>query len=131
MKLRSLRIPRAAVLPARTWKNCPIGSVVRLILAFILMFGAAPASVAVRILLGVGDRAETNWDGGVTVRGARISAVEPWRFDRDDAMLPGNRWKINRHVTRRFGTAANPAVRTFSANSVVVMNRGEDGRNGA
>ena len=115
------------MLPVRTWKNCPIGSAVRLILAFILMFGAAPASaaVAVRILLGVGDRAETNWDGGVAVRGARISAVEPWRFDRDDAMLPGNRWKINTHLTSRFGTAANPAVRTFSANGVVVMIEGE------
>ena len=61
---------------------------IRWFLALALLFEVAPAcaTVAVRILLGVGDRPD-QLDGGVTVRGARITAVEPWRFDGDDAML--------------------------------------------
>jgi hypothetical protein len=86
----------------------------------LLAAASAHAAVAVRILLGVGDKAPTDWSGGVSARGARIAAVEPWRFDDDDAMQPGNRWKITTHVTRRFG-AANAAARTFSANGVVVL----------
>src|SRR5712691_9537489 len=99
---------------------------IRFIVPLILLVAApVSAATAVRILLGVADSAETNWNGGVTARGARITAVEPWRFDGDDAMLPGNRWKISTHVTRRFGTAANPALRTYSANGVVVQLDGE------
>src|SRR5215472_2010506 len=96
--------------------------VTRLILTTMLLLVAvsAHAAVAVRILLGVGDKAPTDWSGGVSARGARIAAVEPWRFDDDDAMQPGNQWKITTHVTRRFG-AANAAARTFSANGVVVL----------
>ena len=56
---------------------------VRLVLALTLLWASVPAhaTVAVRILLGVGDKPDTNWSGGVTARGARITAVEPWRFD--------------------------------------------------
>src|SRR5262245_30736803 len=85
---------------------------------------SAHAAVAVRVLLGVGDRAATDWSGGVSARGARIGSVEPWRFDGDDAMQSGNRWKIKTHVTRRFGAAAL-AQRNFSANGVVVLLEGE------
>ncbi|HTM48915.1 MAG TPA: hypothetical protein VL285_09555 [Bryobacteraceae bacterium] len=92
-----------------------------------LLLAAVPAdaAVAVRILLGVNDTSSTNWSGGVTARGAKITAVEPWRFDGDDAMQPGNRWKISTHVTRRFGTATNPAAATYYANGVVVQLEGE------
>src|SRR5262245_3880831 len=82
----------------------------RLILTLILLGESARAEVAVRILLGVGDQAVTSWDGGVTARGARITAVEPWRFDGDDAMLPGNRWKMSARQIRLFGAAAAPAA---------------------
>ncbi len=99
---------------------------IRFILPLILLLAApASAATAVRILLGVAESAETNWNGGVTARGARITAVEPWRFDGDDAMLPGNRWKMSTHLMRRFGTAVNPAVQTFGANGVVVQLEGE------
>ena len=102
---------------------------IRLILTMSLLLEAFPAgaATAVRILLGVRDQTETNWSGGVTARGARITAVEPWRFDHDDAMLPGNRWKISTHVTRRFGAAALAAGRSFSANGVVVVLDSETG----
>jgi hypothetical protein len=110
----------------------------RWILAIALLAEAAPAraAVVVRVLLGVGDQEETNWSGGVAARGAAIAAVEPWRFDGGDAMLPGNRWKMTSHRIRLFGGAAVPpagrvatgvlftpttvAARPFSANGVVV-----------
>jgi hypothetical protein len=113
----------------------------RWILAVALLAGAAPgsAAVAVRVLLGVGDQEVTNWSGGVTAQGAKIAAVEPWRFDADDAMLPGNRWKMSTRRIRLFGGApAVPApassaqytpttvtAQPFSANGVVVSLTGE------
>lgn len=91
-------------------------------IACLLLLLAKPVfcETAVRVLLGVGDTAETNWDGGVSAQGARIVAVEPWRFDDKDAMLPGNRWTMTTHRIRLFGTANAPAVRPFGANGVVV-----------
>ncbi|MBI3693274.1 MAG: hypothetical protein HY238_00325, partial [Acidobacteria bacterium] len=99
----------------------------RFILLAVLLCGAAPAgaAVGVRILLGVGDTAATNWDGGVTARGARIVSVEPWRFDGDDAMLPGNRWKMSTHQVRLFGGAIIPPNRPVVANGVIVQLEGE------
>lgn len=90
-----------------------------------LAAGSAQASTSVRILLGQGDTASADWSGGVTARGATISAVEPWRFDEDDAMQPGNRWKARTHRIRLFGTAVNPAARVTVANGVIVRLEGE------
>ncbi|MSV29195.1 MAG: hypothetical protein EXQ52_10715, partial [Bryobacterales bacterium] len=110
------------------------------ILAVALFAGAASAqaAVAVRILLGVGDQAETDWTGGVIARGASIASLEPWRFDATDTMLPGNRWKMSSRRIRLFGAAATPApgprlqfapitpvTRPFSANGVIVSLTGE------
>ncbi|MBI3698809.1 MAG: hypothetical protein HY238_28720, partial [Acidobacteria bacterium] len=99
----------------------------RFILLAVLLCGAAPAgaAVGVRILLGVGDTAATNWDGGVTARGARIVSVEPWRFDGDDTLLPGNRWKMSTHQVRLFGGAIIPPNRPLVANGVIVQLEGE------
>ena len=97
----------------------------RLILTLSALASAAQGATAVRILLGQGDSAGTDWSGGVTARGATISAVEPWRFDEDDAMLPGNRWKISTHLIRLFGTANFPAGRVAVANGVIVLLDGE------
>jgi hypothetical protein len=83
------------------------------ILAVALLAVAVPsqAAVAVRVLLGVGDQAETDWSGGVAAQGAALAAVEPWRFDGSDAMLPGNRWKMTSRRIRLFGAAATPPAR--------------------
>jgi hypothetical protein len=91
----------------------------------LLLFGTfallAQGAVGVRILLGVGDQSETKWDGEVSATGATVSAVEPWRFDRGDAMLPGNAWRLSTHRVRRFGGGA-PATRPpVVANGVLVL----------
>ena len=114
---------------------------IRWTIAVLLLTEPASAAVAVRVLLGVGDQEETNWSGGVTARRATITAVEPWRFDTGDALLPNNRWKITTHRIRVFGGAPNPtptpvapgaiftpttvAARPFSANGIVVSLSGE------
>ena len=77
----------------------------RLLLLLSVFTLLAPGATGVRILLGIGDQSETSWDGEVSATGATIAAVEPWRFDRDDAMLPGHAWKMSTHLARRFGAA--------------------------
>src|SRR5258706_14838540 len=111
-----------------------------LAVAFLAGAGLSHAAVAVRVLLGVGDQAETDWSGGITAQGATIAALEPWRFDTGDAMLPGNRWTMKTRRIRLFGAAATPPAaaaprlqfapttpvnRPFSANGVVVLLNGE------
>src|SRR5260370_1748234 len=90
-----------------------------LLLAFAVL---APGAVGVRILLGVGSETETSWDGEVTATGATIAAVEPWRFDQGDRMLPGNAWKMSTHRVRRFaGAAAAGTQAPFVPNGVLVL----------
>ena len=66
------------------------------------------AETGVRILVGIGDKENVKWDGGVTARGASIVSVEPWRFDNGDSMLGGNRWKMSTHFIRLFGGTTQP-----------------------
>ena len=89
----------------------------------LLAGGIAEAGVSARILLGVGDTAETVWDGEIIVRGAQIAALDPWRFDGGDAMLGGNRWKMSTHPVRVFSSAAAgaPAARPVVPNGVIVQ----------
>ncbi len=47
----------------------------------------AQAAVGVRLLLGVTDSESAKWDGSVAAKGARITSIEPWRFDTGDALL--------------------------------------------
>lgn len=93
----------------------------------LLAAGIAQGGVSARIILGVGDRTSVVWDGDVTVRGARVVTVEPWRFDETDAILPGNRWKLSSHPVRVFtSSAANaPNARPVVPNGILVQLDGE------
>src|SRR5438067_415449 len=89
----------------------------------VLLFSAAlwlHAGVGVRILLGVGDSVSTDWSGGVSAQAARIISVEPWRWDGDDALQPGNRWKMSSHNIRLFGGLLG-VPRPVVANGVLVL----------
>jgi hypothetical protein len=86
---------------------------------------SAPATPAtgVRIILGLTDTASTKWDGGATARAARITSIEPWRFEGSDA-INGNQWTISTHNIRLFGgQLAPPSVAV--ANGVIVWLDGE------
>lgn len=84
------------------------------IAALILIALAAQVAVAenvgVRVLLGLTDEASTKWDGSATVRGATIAAVDPWRFEEDDAVLDGGSWRCSTHNIRLFGRRADKPV---------------------
>jgi hypothetical protein len=59
------------------------------------------SSYGVRILLGVTDTQSTPWDGSISVSGAAINRLEPWRFQGDD-QISGNSWKIATHPIKLF-----------------------------
>src|SRR5258708_36365905 len=85
--------------------------------------GSAQAAVGVRILLGLTDTESTKWDGGATARAARITSIEPWRFEGKDA-INGNQWTVSTHNIRLFGgqlATVTPVV----ANGVIVWLDGE------
>ncbi|HYM13843.1 MAG TPA: hypothetical protein VEU62_24100, partial [Bryobacterales bacterium] len=75
------------------------------LLLIILVAGAAPLgaagnqTVGVRLLLGLTDHEPAQWDGSVEARGARIAAIEPWRFEVPDE-ITGHAWRISTHRIR-------------------------------
>ena len=96
------------------------------LIGILMAAGSAQAAVSVRILLGVTDTASTVWDGDVSARGARITAVEPWRFDENDAILPGDRWRMSSRPARAFtgserSKAAGPRVGPMAPNGVLIQ----------
>ena len=63
----------------------------------------AQTAVGVRLLLGLTDTADTKWDGSVSARAARISEIEPWRFEGSDAIRGPDSWTLSTHEVRLFG----------------------------
>src|SRR5579871_2275065 len=51
------------------------------------------------VILGVGDRTATNWDGSITVTGANIQILRGWRFTGADSISGTTSWKISTRVT--------------------------------
>ena len=93
----------------------------------LLLLLAAPLALAqnvvgVRILFGVEGRAGDKWDGSVTAEGARVTSVEPWRFDAGDEVKADHSWKAAIHPMRRFGGAAQKKMAAPPiANGVLVF----------
>jgi len=89
----------------------------------ILVATLAPVSAQdpadVRVLLGLTDAAETKWDGSASARGAKITAIDPWRFDGSDAVLPNNAWRVSTHPIRLFGGQLQ-APRPVVGNGVII-----------
>ena len=50
--------------------------------------------------LGIDGKIGDKWDGSVTAEGARVTSVEPWRFDAGDAMGADHSWKASIHAMR-------------------------------
>ncbi|MFN7936049.1 MAG: hypothetical protein U0R19_22150 [Bryobacteraceae bacterium] len=93
----------------------------RLLLIFIALAPALCAQnrIGVRILLGLTDRQPTRWDGSVRATGARITSVEPWRFEQQDS-ISGTSWKCSTRAPRLFGAAGQAAGQIRVANGVMV-----------
>jgi hypothetical protein len=55
---------------------------------------SSPAMQSYLIILGIGDKAITVWDGSLTASGGTIVQLEPWRFGAADS-IKGNTWKTS------------------------------------
>src|SRR5437867_1965236 len=62
-----------------------------------------PSGTSFLVLLGVGDKAVTTWDGAVTVTGGSIAGIQGWRFGGKDATDNKSRWTLS----TRASSAAN------------------------
>jgi len=75
---------------------------------------ASPASLGFLVILGVGDKAATNWDGSIAVTGATILTLKPWRFSGADAISGTTSWKMS--------SRAAPAPPGIAANQLMQEN---------
>jgi hypothetical protein len=67
------------------------------------------------VILGIGDKADTNWDGSITVTGANIQILRGWRFSGTDSITGTTNWKM--------ATRTSPAVTPpgpFQENGLIV-----------
>jgi Protein of unknown function (DUF3604) len=55
----------------------------------------ASAQIGLRVLLGVTDEASAVWDGSVSVDGARVTRLDPWRFGKEDEIIGNTSWKAS------------------------------------
>ena len=51
------------------------------------------------IILGVGDKTDTNWDGSLVVTGANVEIIRGWRFTGTDAVSGTTSWKMSTRTT--------------------------------
>ena len=85
----------------------------------------AQGQTGVRVLLGLNDKTSTRWDGSVTVQGASVSRIDPWRFTPDDEIHPDNSWRAATHpilIDWDSWTDSPP----FSDNGVIIWLSGEN-----
>jgi hypothetical protein len=76
----------------------------------------APAARGFLVILGVGDKAGATWDGSITVTGATILSLRPWRFDGTDSISGTSSWKM---ATRSIGGPPG-VVNHVQENGVIV-----------
>ncbi len=55
----------------------------------------SPATQSYLVILGVGDKSATVWDGSITATGASILGLRGWRFSGTDAITGINTWKLS------------------------------------
>jgi hypothetical protein len=67
------------------------------------------------VILGIGDKAATNWDGSIAVTGANIQILRGWRFAGTDSITGTTGWKM---ATRTTPSLTPPGP--FQENGVIV-----------
>jgi hypothetical protein len=53
------------------------------------------AEVGVRPILGVTDTAPAKWDGSVASSRGRVTRIDPWRFEQEEAIVGDSAWKAS------------------------------------
>src|SRR5215813_7124960 len=61
-----------------------------------------PPAQSFLVILGIGDKTATNWDGSIAVTGANIQIIRGWRFTGADS-VSGGAWKLSTRTTPGVG----------------------------
>ncbi len=83
---------------------------------------SSPPAQSFLVILGVGDRVATRWDGSITATGAAILSLKGWRFDAADSISGTDSWKLGTRASAGVG-APGP----FEENGVIVTTSGATG----
>jgi hypothetical protein len=75
----------------------------------------APATQSFLVILGIGDKVATTWDGSITATGAKIRSLQGWRFGATDGVFGTSSWKLSTRTTPSL-TPPGP----FQENGVIV-----------
>lgn len=76
---------------------------------------SSPSAESFLVILGIGDKADTSWDGSITATGATILSLQGWRFAGTDSISGTTGWKMNTRTT----PSLNPPG-PFQENGVIV-----------
>ena len=60
---------------------------------------SSPAAQSFLVILGIGDKAATNWDGSISATGATILSLEGWRLGAADSISGTSSWKMSTRTT--------------------------------
>src|ERR1700730_14004569 len=71
-----------------------------------------PPAQSYLVILGVGGKTPTNWDGSITATGATILGLQGWRLSGSDSISGTTSWKLS--------TRASPGSGPFKENGVIV-----------
>src|ERR1700681_1704191 len=71
-----------------------------------------PAAQSYLVILGVGDKTPTTWDGSITATGATILGLQGWRFSGSNSISGTTSWKLS--------TRASPGSGPLQENGVIV-----------
>jgi hypothetical protein len=99
---------------------------ISLLLALFILTFESRAAVGVRLVMGLTDSDVVRWDGSVAASDARITKLDPWRFDATPLpdSINGNSWIISTHRLRWFRHEEGQPP--FVADGVIVWLDGEN-----
>jgi hypothetical protein len=78
---------------------------------------SAPASQSYLVILGVGDKTSTVWDGSIAATGATITSIKGWRFTGTDSVSGTSSWKLS---TREAPPGPSQTTGPMQENGVIV-----------
>lgn len=88
---------------------------------------------AVLVLMGVGDRQATEWNGALSIGSGDIDSIDGYRFELPDRVLPQGGWRMKTNLDKIL--ASSPIEGTGVSATVVmpkgllIMGRGSEGTN--
>jgi hypothetical protein len=78
---------------------------------------SSPTAQSFLIIFGIGDKADTNWDGSIAATGGTILSLEGWRFTGTDAITGTSSWKM---LSRAGPPGPNQTAGPMQENGLIV-----------